>query len=161
MSQVITSPVGNAFRQKSCAEDHYCFLCYSKKLKCVALFFLYRKHICNGFLERLLWWRIYHYACSWKKRLSMCFIFDEIASCWRKWHWMLSVVMAIEHAGSLWSSQPNDILKKLNKMSCSMSELCGLLKPRGPGPAIKRSWKLHFPISSGFGWRLCDVNPRE
>lgn len=31
-----------------------------------------------------------------------------------------------------------------------MSELCGPLKPRGPGLPIKMSWKLHFPISSGF-----------
>lgn len=42
-----------------------------------------------------------------------------------------------------------------------MSELCGPLKPRGLGLPIKMCWELNFPISSGFGWRLCDVNPRE
>lgn len=78
-------------------------------------------------------------------------------SCCRKWEWLLSVVMPIKHAGLLWSSQPYGILKLLNKMSSSMSELCGPLKPRSPGPAIKMCWKLHFPISSGFGWRHCDV----
>lgn len=72
-----------------------------------------------------------------------------------------SVVMAVKHAGSLWYSQPHGIFKQLNKMSCSVSELCGPLRPRGPGPPIKACWQLHFPISSGFGWRLCDVNPRE
>lgn len=29
------------------------------------------------------------------------------------------------------------------------------------GWPLKRAGKLHFPISSGFGWRLCDANPKE
>lgn len=68
-----------------------------------------------------------------------------------------------ERADSLRYTQSRGILEQRNNIRrcCACQSSVVPFKPRGPGLAIKMSWKLHFPISSGFGWRLSDVNPKE
>lgn len=147
-------------KQRILIGSSFSFFPQSKTLNFALVFFL---HFFFAFFCRL---RCFRWECSsWLKcSLSLLNSFHlglKSRPC-RKWDGVQTLTLAVltgkppvVHSVS-WHLRATEQHALLY-----MSELCGPLKPRGPGLPIKMSWKLHFPISSGFGWRLCDVNPKE